>query len=58
MNRTGGSYQQSCTNATMNGGTLTANCPSGNGARMTTSINPRSCRGADIANRNGRLQCG
>jgi CVNH domain-containing protein len=54
----GGSYQQSCSNATMNGGTLTANCPAGNGARVTSSINPRSCGGADIANRNGRLQCG
>jgi hypothetical protein len=54
----GGSYQQSCSNATMNGGTLTANCPAGNGARTTSSINPRSCGGADIANRNGHLQCG
>ena len=53
-----GSYQQSCTNATMNGGVLTANCPAGNGARTTSSINASACRGADIANRNGRLQCG
>ena len=54
----GGSYQQSCTNATMSGGVLTATCPSGNGQRITTSINPRSCGGADITNRNGRLNCG
>jgi hypothetical protein len=53
-----GSYQQSCTNETMNGGVLTANCPAGNGARTTSSINASACRGADIANRNGRLQCG
>jgi hypothetical protein len=54
----GGSYQQSCTNVSMNGGILTATCPSGNGSRITTSINPRSCGGVDITNRNGRLQCG
>jgi len=51
-----GSYQQSCTNAVMRGGTLTATCP-GNGGSMTTSIDARSCRGGDIANVNGRLQC-
>ncbi len=51
-----GSYQQSCTNAVMRNGTLTATCP-GNGGSMTTSINPRNCRGGDIANVNGRLQC-
>jgi hypothetical protein len=51
-----GSYQQSCTNAVMRGGVLTATCP-GNGGSMTTSIDPRSCRGGDIANVNGRLQC-
>ena len=54
----GGSYQQSCTNATMSGGILTATCPAGNGARTTSSINPAACGGVDIANRNGRLQCG
>jgi CVNH domain len=53
----GGSYQQSCRNVRMNGGTLTASCPGPNGNWMTTSINPRSCRGADIANRNGQLVC-
>jgi hypothetical protein len=53
----GGSYQQSCRNVRMSGGTLTASCPGPNGNWMTTSINPRSCRGADIANRNGQLVC-
>jgi len=52
-----GSYQQSCRNIRMSGGTLTASCPTGNGNYTTTSINPRSCRGADIANRNGQLVC-
>jgi hypothetical protein len=51
-----GSYQNSCTNATMNGGVLSANCP-GNGTRYNSSINAGACRGGDIANINGRLQC-
>jgi CVNH domain len=54
----GGSYQQSCSSAHMRGGLLTATCPDGNGTMRTTSIDPRSCRGSDIANRNGRLNCG
>ena len=54
----GGSYQQSCNNVRMNGGTLTASCPSGNGQWLTSSIDPRACRGIDITNRNGRLNCG
>ncbi|HTD37077.1 MAG TPA: CVNH domain-containing protein [Candidatus Limnocylindrales bacterium] len=52
-----GSSQQSCRNIRMSGGTLTASCPTGNGSYQTTSINPRSCRGGDIANRNGQLVC-
>jgi hypothetical protein len=52
-----GSYQSSCTNAYMNGPTLTASCTSPNGQRITSSINAAQCRGADIANRNGRLAC-
>jgi hypothetical protein len=52
-----GSYQQSCANAYMDGGVLTATCPSPNGTRYTTQIVARSCRGGDIANRNGRLAC-
>jgi hypothetical protein len=52
-----GSYQQSCRNVQMQGGLLTATCPSGNGNMITTSIDASQCRGADIANRNGRLIC-
>jgi CVNH domain len=52
----GGSYRQSCTNAYMRNGLLYATCP-GRGTTMTTSIDPRSCRGGDIANVDGRLQC-
>ena len=51
-----GSYQQSCSNVHVSGGTLIATCPGRNGS-MTTSIDPRSCRGADIANVDGRLAC-
>jgi CVNH domain len=53
----GGSYQGSCTNIQMNGNVLTANCSAANGARVTSSINANRCRGGDIANVNGRLQC-
>ena len=53
----GGSYQSSCTNVYVNGGTLTASCTSPNGQRITSSINPAQCRGGDIANVNGRLAC-
>ncbi len=52
-----GSYQSSCTNVQMNGGTLTATCTSPNGSNITSSINPAQCRGGDIANVNGRLAC-
>ena len=51
-----GSYQQSCSNAYMSNGLLYATCP-GRGTSMTTSIDPRSCRGGDIANVDGRLVC-
>ena len=53
----GGSYQGSCTNVQMNGSTLTASCTAPNGNRITSSINASQCRGADIANINGRLAC-
>jgi hypothetical protein len=53
----GGSYQGSCTNIQMNGSTLTASCTPPNGSRITSSINASQCRGADIANVNGRLAC-
>ena len=52
-----GSYQSSCSNTYVRGAVLTANCPSGNGTRYTSTIGVRDCRGADIANINGRLQC-
>ncbi|MDB5043446.1 MAG: hypothetical protein JWN27_4172 [Candidatus Eremiobacteraeota bacterium] len=52
-----GSYQQSCNNAGMRGGLLTATCPESNGSQLTTSLNVRQCGGTDIANRNGRLTC-
>ena len=52
-----GSYQSSCTNVQMGGGTLTATCTSPNGSQITSSINPAQCRGGDIANVNGRLAC-
>ncbi|HEV2741333.1 MAG TPA: CVNH domain-containing protein [Candidatus Elarobacter sp.] len=52
-----GSYQSSCTNVQMSGGTLTATCTSANGSNITSSINPAQCRGGDIANVNGRLAC-
>ncbi|HEY6234086.1 MAG TPA: CVNH domain-containing protein [Candidatus Elarobacter sp.] len=52
-----GSYQSSCTNVQMSGGTLTATCTAPNGSNVTTSINPAQCRGGDIANVNGRLAC-
>jgi hypothetical protein len=53
----GGSYQQSCTNARVNGVMLSANCPSANGTRITSTINTNRCRGLDILNDNGRLEC-
>jgi len=53
-----GSYQQSCSNARMNGSMLFAVCPRGNGQRIGSSINVNRCpRNADIANRNGYLNC-
>lgn len=50
-----GSYQQSCTNARVQGGTLTAACSAPNGGRVTSSINV-NC-GGDIGNVNGSLRC-
>ena len=52
-----GSYQSSCTNVRMGGGTLTATCTAPNGSQITSSINPAQCRGGDVANVNGRLGC-
>src|SRR5215217_6490051 len=52
-----GSYQQSCTDAVMQGSTLSAVCRDSRGQRVRSSINTRDCRGRDIANINGRLSC-
>jgi hypothetical protein len=53
-----GSYQQSCTNASVSGGQLTASCVNNRGSRRTSSLNLSQCRqGSDIGNVNGRLRC-
>jgi CVNH domain len=52
-----GSYQQSCNSAYMRGNTLTATCPDANGRYKRSELNTASCRGRDIANRDGRLTC-
>jgi len=52
-----GSYQQSCRNFRMQGGTLTAVCRSANGrGEQLTSLGVAHCVG-DIGNNNGQLQC-
>lgn len=54
----GGSYSSSCSNARMSGQMLYATCPAPGGQRIQTSLNTQYCRrGADIANRNGYLNC-
>jgi hypothetical protein len=53
-----GSYLQSCDSERINGPMLFARCPAPNGQRINSSMNVTYCRhGADIANRNGYLQC-
>ena len=53
-----GSYQQSCTNTTVRGRTLTATCSAANGARITSSLDVSRCRpGSDVSNIDGRLEC-
>ncbi len=52
-----GSYQQSCNNARVRGGTLTANCTNNSGQRVRSSLAYASCNGADIGNINGQLSC-
>lgn len=51
-----GSYQQSCSNARMNGATLSASCTTNNGQQRWSSMNVNGCNG-DIANNNGQLTC-
>lgn len=53
-----GSYQQSCTNARMNGSLLTASCTAVNGSWINSSLDTRRCsQSTDIYNRNGYLGC-
>ncbi|HRD47653.1 MAG TPA: CVNH domain-containing protein [Caulobacter sp.] len=52
-----GSYRQSCRDARLVNGTLFADCRDSRGYWQRASIDPRSCSGRDIANRNGRLVC-
>ncbi len=52
-----GSYQGSCRNVYMQGGTLSAQCTAPNGQYIGSSLFVNQCRGADIANINGRLSC-
>jgi hypothetical protein len=53
-----GSYQQSCSNASMSGTTLTANCQAANGGTMTSYLDITQCRPTDdIGNLNGQLRC-
>jgi len=53
----GGSYQSSCTNVQMRGSMLSGTCTAPNGNNVTSTLDASSCGGADIANRNGSLQC-
>jgi hypothetical protein len=53
-----GSYQQSCTNAQMNGNTLSASCLTPNGQRVYSRLNVNRCNGStDIRNIKGYLRC-
>ncbi len=54
-----GSYQSSCRNARMEGGSvLVASCQATNGYYNQTSLNVNRCfQGTDIANINGQLTC-
>lgn len=50
-----GSWQQSCRDARVDGGTLRAVCDNGRGEWKRTSMDVRRCR--DIVNDRGRLTC-
>ncbi len=53
-----GSYAQSCTNAQLNGSTLTATCTAANGQSVTSYLDISQCRSTDdIGNVNGQLRC-
>jgi len=53
----GGSYQDSCSNASFDGHTLTATCPTERGTSVTTSLQFADRCNGDIANINGVLVC-
>jgi hypothetical protein len=52
-----GSYQQTCTNISFDGRTLTASCMNMNGRRVRASMTGAALCRRDIANINGALQC-
>jgi hypothetical protein len=54
----GGSYQQSCTNARMNGSVLVANCTNDGGRSVRSFLDMSRCgRSDDVANIDGQLRC-
>ncbi len=54
-----GSYQRSCRNARLEGrDLLIAQCQRQNGSFRNTRLDIDECRGRDIANDNGHLECG
>lgn len=54
-----GSYQRSCRNARIEGrDLLIAQCQRQNGSYRNTRLDIDECRGRDIANDNGHLECG
>ena len=52
-----GSYQQTCRDAVMSGVTLSASCQTANNSTRRSSLNTSNCRGRDIGNRDGTLNC-
>ena len=53
----GGSWQQTCRNANMKGGTLYAQCQRMNGGWRDSSIDPRQCGNGAVVNNDGNLVC-
>lgn len=53
-----GSYQATCRDAALRGNILTARCTRGNQPTVVSSLDVTTCRGRDIANVGGYLQCG
>ena len=57
-NMPSGSWQQTCRNSNMRGGTLYAQCQRMNGGWRDSSIDPRQCGGnGGVANNDGNLVC-